>query len=236
MAFFDNLKLIRKKTQYSITYKDKLLLSVKPEVLGLIIKDYSTQKFLKELSKLIKSKDIDNEFISEGMLLVSAYTTRKKRYYRNTKITKIKNSDKEFLHFIKASKLIKKHQVSPKLFLDAQIKGMAFLNEGAGIFPKPSQLATSGAEDRLIQHMANEGLTDTGETAINRIKITRDDKETALMENPKFVEYYEKMEDGSANLVEAYFIHDCMLARKGRVTKMVDEYIEKLKDRSKIDE
>ena len=224
MAFFDNFKLIRKQKSYSITYKKRSFINVKGEVLGVIIRDYATKKFLKDLSGLNKDSNIDTELLSRAMVLGKAYIDRKKKFFRNKKLNTIDPKSKEFQSIIKASKIMDKHRVAPKFYIDAQVDGLKFLNDGQGGFPTVSQLCTSGAEDRLVKAMYENGLNDE-EQEVVKIKLSRDDKETPLMENPTFIEYYESIEQNTASLREAYYVHDCMLARKGRVTTLITDYI-----------
>lgn len=229
MAFFDNFKVIKKKTQYSLMYKDNLLASIKPSVLGQLVKDYATKKFLKELAGLAPTKDIDSDIKNRALVLSRIYTEKKRNYHKNKNIRMIDSNSKEFAKFVKAVGIINRHKVTPKFFLNSQIKGLGFVNGGNGVFPSPAQLCSASAEDRLIKIMHEDGLCD-GPSDFSRIELSYSDKNTPLMENPKFVAIYEKIKDESATRREAAYIEDCMIARNGRVTKTVRDYIEKFED------
>ena len=227
MAFFDNFKLVRTKTGYAVKYKGETLARFNPKTFASIIKDHATKNLLKELTSMVEITDVDASLTVKAKQLEKLYTARRKKFYRNKNLKHITEKSSDFKHFVKAIEIINSHKVSYKQFLDAQIKGLAFVNDGKGVFPKPSQLSSAGAEERLLNSM-QEYESENNEEVIVRRKLTYSDKETPLMENPSFVAAFNKIRNGNATLKDAYFVYDCMLYRNGKVTKMVREYVENL--------
>lgn len=235
MKFLENFNITKKSENYSIKYKDKTLALVSIGVLADIIVDHSKKAFLEKI--LASANTVRNNSNAEikALQLEKLYTRLKKTKHRNKNIANITKSSKEFKHFVKAVDIIKRHKVTNQEFLEAQIRGLQFLNDGRGQFPKPNHLSTHTAEDRLLDYLESK-TTRTIKGSVERIKLTVNDRETQLMENDRFVAKWELFEDGKADLRDMYFIHDCMMARNGRVTKKVKEYILGLEEANEKDE
>lgn len=229
MAFFDDFRLVKTKTGYSVKYKNEMLVRVSAKVIGELIRDYATQEFLMDLTSLVTIEKIDDKVTTKARQLEKLYTTRRRKYYKNKNLKRIAEKSPDFKHIIKAIKIIEVNKVTYKQFLDSQIEGLAFVNNGQGVFPKPSQLSNTGAEERLLIGM-KDFVDNNDAQAIKRQKLTVSDKETPLMENPNFVSAYDKIRSQTASLKEAYFVNDCMLHRNGKVTQLIKGYISQLEE------
>jgi len=227
MGFFDKFKLVKQKSGYVVRYCDKTFITIRPEILKHIIKDHVSKKFVTELAGFVKPQDVSKKINISAKRLLSLYNKSRKKYFKNKNISDIKIDSKDFTYFLRASSIIKQHGTTNEVFLKSQLDGLSFINEGQGQFPKPNQLATSKAEDRLVDSLYNQSLDNDPN---NRIELKKEDRETELMKNPKFVSIYNKMEKNKASLREANFVHDCMLARKGSVTSFVTDYIDELEE------
>lgn len=235
MGFFDRFKLVRTKKQdkVSVKYGTKTLAVVYLGTLAQLVTDTCTERFRKMIIESEAGVEFDerqDKVTRIAMRLAKVYTASKRKWYKNKKVLPINSNGFEFTHFKKAARIILTHKVTEKEFMEAQIKGLEFVNDGVGTFPKPSMLATVGAEDRLLSHMPQKD--DDGVIIKKKEKeifLTKYDYETPLMENPRFVEHYEKLTEGTADLPAANYLKKCMIARKGRASKKIEEYIEKLK-------
>lgn len=228
MEFFEYFKLIKTQTGYSVKYKNETLLRVNPIVMGGIIRDYATQNFIQQISLLLDVKGINEDVKKRAKQLEKLYTNKRKQFYKNKNLKHITEKTKDFMHFVKAIAIIDSMGVTYKQFLDAQIGGLAFVNNGNGVFPKPSQLQGANAEERMLQALKSTG-EENSISSVKRISMTYEDKNTPLMENPRFVAAFNKIEKTkNASLKEALFVADCMLQRNGRVTDLVRQYIYKI--------
>lgn len=226
MDFFKDFKLVKKKTVFAITYKNKSFININREVLAELVLSKSTVAFKKELAMKDSTLFERSPLESKALQLEKTYTSAKKKFFRNNKVRNYTPKDPEFKHFIKAVAILKRHGSTNREFIDSQIEGLAF----AKTFPKPSQLVTIGAEDRLVKYMHKDIRKNDVEN-IERIEISHNDRNTPLMENPKFVAKWKKLDKGTATLQDAYYIEDCMIARKGgKVTRKVLNYISKLEE------
>lgn len=229
LAFFDSFKLLNKKSGFVVSYKGDTLITVKPNILKSVLLDNLSKKVLTEIASKITPSANNKKTNTNAMKLLAVYNNERRIFHHNKRIKDLSIKDKGFAYFIKASELMDIHKVTAKTFIQAQINGLGFINEGNGIFPKVSQLATLAAEERLLKFIQTE-TTVNNPTKVNRIELNRSDKETELMKNPRFVSRYDKVLEDVGTLQDAYFVHDCMLHRKGRVTKKIENYIEELLD------
>lgn len=230
MDFFENFKLVRKKDNFAVKYKNRTVVLLNKAVFKSILLDNITQGFKKELGLVEASliKGSPNE--SKALQLEKTYTIARRKYFKNKKIRNYTPKDKEFIFFVKAITIIQRHNSNNRAFIDAQVEGLSF----AKTFPKPNQLATMAAEERLVKY-THEGKVRNDVEHIERIKLSYDDKNTPLMENPRFVAAWKKLEADKATLQEAYFIEDCMISRKeGKVTKKVTDYINAMEKGKKL--
>ena len=227
MAFFDSFTLLKKKSGIVVQYKKSTLATIKPDVLRDMILDHIPKKVLQEAVEHITPSAITRKSNTLAIKLMTEYNARRKKYHGNRRIKEFTSKSREFKYFVQAAEIMKNHRIHAGPFLDAQIKGLSFVNDGAGTFPKPNQLATVNAEERVLAALQTE-VKRNDPTEVERLDLRHSDRETELMQNPRFVSRYNKLKDGTATLQDAYFVHDCMLERKGNVTQFVTEYIEDL--------
>ena len=227
MAFFDNFKLVKQKSGIVVKYKTSTFITIKPAILTDVVLDHLPKKVIQEAASRIvpSSKMTKNNTLAVKLMV--AYNRKRKDFYKRPRLKDFTSKSKEFKYFVQAAELLKIHRVLPDAFIEAQVKGLSFVNNGEGVFPKPQQLATTEAEERLLRETHTESKKNNPED-VQRLDLKPSDRETELMQNPRFVSRYEKMKDKSATLQDAYFVQDCMLERKGRVTQFVSEYIEDL--------
>ena len=219
MKFFEDFSVTEKATQYSVKYRGENLLSVNKKGL---------QFALANLLNDEKKEDIDidyanNNYVQAGKL-VKIYGDAKKAFYNNKKLkVDYTSSSPEFKFFCQAVDIIHNNNVSYDVFIDAQVSGLAFVSSGKGVFPKPNQLCTAQAEDRLLNH-----IRDNNPNTIKAEIISREDYSVPLNENEKFLNYSKKIMEGTATLKEARYVQKLYLIRKRKTSKRVDAYIVKL--------
>ena len=227
---FSKFKLIKSSKDspkfYKLKYGSHVLALIDKKVLASICVHWMSSDFLKtlgihELMRSSGSLNVENK----AMQLEKAYTSQRRKFMRNKRIKGYTEKDKEFKHFTIASEIIERNQCNNIDFLKAQVEGLRFTKT----FPKPTHLSTRAAEDRLIDYLFKRGGGDVVE--INRLPLIPADRSTPLMENHRFTVRWDKLEQDKATLEDAYFIHDCMMARKeGLVTDRVKNYIKKLEE------
>ena len=227
MRFFEKFELVKKKKMYSIKYDGEVLALVSIKTLSHIIVNHVSKEIGEAILKQGVKKLENTPLESKALQLEKVYTKERKKFHRNKNIKSYTPKDKEFSNFIKAVEIIRRHDVSYEDFIKAQVKGLKFANNKRGIYPKTNHLCTMGAEERLLDYLQETRGTGNSEE-IERIDLKHFDKTTPLMENPQFVAKWEKLDGGKADLRDAYYIKDCMIARNGRVTKVVRDYIANL--------
>ena len=227
MGFFSDFTLIKNKRGYVVRYGGDPLMQIYSKSFVQVFKDYASQKFINDMVPLSTNERKDDVSKDVASKLEKYYTIRKRDYYGNKKIKRIEHTSTDYAHFLKASQIVRNHEVSVKDFLDAQMAGLSFVNDGEGTFPKPAQLSSSGSEDRLVVYISDK-TSDKKPKEEKRLELTRYDRENELKSNPKFMDRYEKVKNNKATLQDAYFVHDCMIVRKDYATPMVNKYIEKL--------
>jgi len=232
--FLALLDIQEKPDKLTVYYNKKSLLTIRTEALKQLIVDTGS-KDLKDMFfdqfqvESTLKQNAESPVIAKALVLVNEYTLMKKKFYGIANASKITKSSKEFPDFVKAYQTILSLQTTSTEFLAAQVKGLEFANNGNGAFPKPSMLHGANAEDRFFNYRKSKEDKSLKEHNQKPIYITAKDKETALMENPRFVEAYEKVKDGKATMAEAEFVKLLMIERKGKATSMVLAYIKKLK-------
>ncbi len=227
MGFFDEFKLVKKKSGVVVKYKTATLMTINPKTFQDLIYDHLSKKMIEEISSRITPSSTSRKTNSLAIKLLAAYNSMRKEYYKNPRLKNFVVKSKEYKYFVQASEFLSTHNVTPESFLNAQVEGLSFVNNGAGTFPKPNQLATLEAEERLMKSTFAES-TKKDIANVKRLELNRSDRDTPLMENSRFVSRYNKVKNKTANLQDTYFVYDCMLERKGNVTSTVNDYLEGL--------
>lgn len=225
LALFNDLKLGKdKRGNVKILYLGKALLVLNVNVAFEIFKDYSTKAFLRKVAKLVAPEAVTDDSMSKAIIIESAYTKLKRKFYKRNNIKNIVKTTTEFRYFIKVAEIIEEYDVTPLQYLEAQVNGLSFADNGKGTFPKPNQLANDNAVTRLLDFQRDDEVVN-GENFIPE-KLTYDDKNTPVMENPRFVRNYKRVQDDTATLKEATFCHDVMMVVRSKSSRLVVDYID----------
>lgn len=241
-----DLTVKKLKTGYSVKYDNKTLLNINMDTVTTLLADLLTKKQVRKLVKdLAEIKGLSGEAVPKkktkkdrvtdlACQMVNLYTKLKRKHYRNKGIQPITKKDKEFSHFMKAAAMCVALDVDTSTFLSAQITGLAFANKGKGIFPNPNHLSTQNAQNRVLEQLDGADCDEeetTGKKEIQTVKLNESDKKLPLNDNPRFKRAYNRLMEGDATLSEAYFVEDCMTARKGYITEKVDKAIRLLESK-----
>jgi len=183
----------------------------------------------KHLKRWIDIPTIDDYKDSEIEVLASqlarAYVKIKSKYYLKKKIKKILPSQRQFQYFIKAAEIYKTHRVKNfSTFFNAQIKGLKWIQNGQGVFPRPMHLGSQGAEDRLLEYLDSKKKK-------KHVIVTEKEKQTNLHDNEIYFVRCFKVKDGIADLNETLYVKELQEIRLGRVKDYVKRHLKKLKYR-----
>lgn len=177
----------------------------------------------KTKKKKTKKEEKNKERIVKAKQLEKAYRKSKAKFYKRSidRVKEIKPNFSEFVHFEKAVDIVERNETKIKVFMKAQIEGLKFVGGGTGTFPKVNQLSTDGAEQRVLEYLRKQNL--------ETVELTEQEKTTDLLQNRKYKMLHRKIKNGDANLMEALYVRECQIARRGETQKMVEEYIQQLK-------
>ena len=141
-----------------------------------------------------------------------------KKYKENTKrrVTPNFEDKKTFNYFVKAVELIKKHDVSFKVFLDAQIDGLSFVKEN-NFFPKPCNLCTPESENRLIDYLEKK-------TKVQKVEEGFSIHDIDLENNDKYKSCLKLIKKKMAGLDQTEYVYFLQLACLESVDDFVTEY------------
>lgn len=228
------IKIKTEKKHFILLYRGKpfvkILRDMIPEFYEDLKKDIGFNIGVEEKKKR-KKKVIPRKTITEqkkrtqALQLAKRYASMLAKWskFKKGKVPVVSAGSKDFKHLLSAVDIINRHGVKNKVFLNAQIEGLKFANDGKGIFPKINQLSTTNAELRLVDYLKKDV------EAQIRTELTESEKLTPLQENKLYVERYEKVRQGSATYLEGLYVRNCILARRGRVPKDIMKDIEALK-------
>lgn len=133
------------------------------------------------------SENIATEEDTEINGLIATYDRYKSKFYKRNVTKSITKSNKDYKYFREALAIIKRHGVESRTYIEAQMKGLEFANT----FPKPSQLSTTGAEERLLDYLRTVDVEGTQEQQ-------EQDADT-------YKAYFKKIKDGTATIKEAKY-------------------------------
>ncbi len=215
--------------------RDKLIIKFKGKSLATVSK-----KVLEQLCKEALGQDIViSNTDKKALQLGSDFNKLRKQYYKNkVRNTIFTTKHKDFKHLLSALEIIEKLETTNLKFLKGQLKGLEFVNGNQGIFPKVSQLSTTGAEERAISYLEDIGefrhntFEDSDLTIVNgEVTISEKDRNTGLNNNLRYTNLLKKLNKGEASLDEAKYLKLCRKARKGSVGPVISKYIKKLKNK-----
>jgi hypothetical protein len=214
------LTIVNEEQAITLEYCGRKLLSIDKETLVDFTKEYT-----KDLKK--------DENTVRAIRLAKKYLKAKCKFYSKPSKVKYDSKHKDIRHFKKAIEIMDGLNIKENDYLQAQIDGLQFVQGGRGIFPKPNQLATEGAEDRAIQYLDSKGLIHHGNAELTDDKkglmITSTDYKTPLKQNKQYMDLLKKLKEGTATMDEAIYLKNVRKARKGSAGPLITEYITKLK-------
>lgn len=196
---------------------DLALLDIPVSEDELLLQIAQAYRRIKKISKLT------SKLHRHAMKLSKVYVVRKRKFFGRT-IKPITSKSKDFKLFIAAANLMRKYKLRPSEFMDAQLEGLKFVNDGKGTFPSAKQLSTQGAEDRLLAHISKE----KSKSEIHADgSLTNEDKSVPLGKNPKYLQLVDKMNAGEATLQDALYLRKCRLFHRGISSPILEAYIDK---------
>jgi hypothetical protein len=170
---------------------------------------------------------VSNLGYKNGLKIVKEKIAKKKKPVRATIDSRgIFPSDPEFKHFILAIAIIKRHDVTYKKFIQAQIEGLSFADGGKGIFPKPSHLSTDGAESRLLEFLRDDEIN--GGRKIIEVNISPKERATPLSENSKYKKFKKAVKDETADLQETLYVRELQVSWNNKPQKFVEKHLNRL--------
>lgn len=180
--------------------------------------------------KKVKRKKIEVSAIVEkkACKLAKQYISQKRKFYKRGKnsFKPIERKSDQFKnHFVPAAQMIIEHGVKIKTFLNAQVDGLNFVNDGIGTFPKPNQLSTDSAESRLMEYIRKQNFDDV------HVELSEKDKNTVLQDNRLYCARYKKFNEDKATLKEALYIRECQLCRLDEVEEKIEIYLKTLRNK-----
>jgi hypothetical protein len=161
------------------------------------------------LHSITSEADSDGGRDYEMEKFLEVYNNCKSQFYKRRVTTTIKKNHKDYRCMKEALDIIKRHGVQFKEYIDAQIAGLSF----AGHFPKPSQLNTPNAEERLLDYLKSVDEHGTQEEIENDAKrysvvVKKIKEHAATIGDAKFAARYEKKKHGDIkSITKAYLIH-----------------------------
>lgn len=171
--------------------------------------------------KTAMQREQEKELIIEAKQFSRCYTKMKKKYYKVRAIGEIREGTPEFKKCIGAVKICKRHNVSYLKFIKSQVEGLKW----TGKFPELNVMPTDGAETRLLEYISSGGTEDS---APIRVTMTKEERETPLNANDRYIACICYIRAKTATLEQAIYAKECQLARVGKVAKYVEDYIDKL--------
>ena len=159
--------------------------------------------------------------MKKAIQLSRLYAKRRKKFYKHSTLKSYPTTGKDFKHFIDAVDIIIQNGTTIKIFLNAQIEGLKFAQDGNGIFPKENHLSSSGAENRLLDYIQSKDL--------ENIELTDEEKTKPLQQNELYKKRFTKVQKKTASLFEALYVQECQYARTEAAQNFVINYIKKLR-------
>lgn len=201
------------------------LMTIKKEGILHFLSGYLTQKDLERVNSIrVRDTSIDEEDL-RVQTLIRTYYAHKRAFYGNKKliVTEIQRGSQPYKAFARALHIIDTNEVTFDQFMKAQIKGLAF----AGAFPKPSQLCTEGAEERVLKTLVVKDAVKDSRV----MKLAPDDYNLALNKNNRFQGVYARViKKEKVSVEELIYCRDVIIARGKKVPDTINLLIEKLRD------
>lgn len=241
----EDLKFSRSQGKIHLKYKGKQLAVVAETVLFQLLLDAAPSSFLKDLAT-ITGVEATPEVNSKAVIkLATVYSyerlvglNKNPTSMADAKVIELTNkllSDKKTVSdFKKALLIMRDAQIRDcSVFIKAQIEGLKFVNDGKGTFPKPSQLTTANALNRVFDFVASSNPV-TSENKSERPKQywyfnKETDGSLGLQQNEKYKEVLSKIESETATIDECIYAQKCFSSRRnGQSYPKIDNYVKKI--------
>jgi hypothetical protein len=170
--------------------------------------------FMKKVDVKKKKKKEENPVKLRAESFMNFYAEQYKENMKGRRCPTFKKNDGNYHHFLKAAKIIAKHECTFDDFLKAQIEGLKFTKT----FPKPGNLSTPQAETRLHDYLQQK----------ERTWLTNEEIEKPLLKNERYVDFLERIKLGVAEAYQAIYVANCQYDRRGTVQEVVKKYLKKL--------
>lgn len=151
--------------------------------------------------------------------LAKVYAKAKAGYHKIKVGRTLSETHKDYSHFYLAIDIIERVGCSYTEFIEAQVKGLAFVEKGKGVFPKVNQLSTDGAENRILDFLRDNNISQDSNYL----------RDTPLNENDDYIDAWFDFQDKKATLKQMRYIKKAQKARDGEVMKKVKVEIKRLK-------
>lgn len=192
-------------------YNDELLAVVKKSVLSKFLEGDKPKEIVKE-KKPTGKKSVDS--------FIKHYQQAKDKFFGRKLPRTITEKSKEYKVFKEATELARELDINLKQYIQAQIKGLAFVDNGRGQFPKPTQLVGQNAIDRALDYLRQTEVTESD------IELSNIDTWKPLDENTKYQNVMKKIDNQTATLSEAYYAKKVQKHWNGKASMDVEVYIE----------
>lgn len=191
-----------------------------------LIEAKENTKTARKPKKKTPAQEADADLAANALQLARCYSKLKKTFYHTAAVKEILPGEKAFGYFLDAVRLLKQHKVNYRKFLKAQIHGLSWMNNGKGMFPRPSHLTGEGAETRLLEYL-KDTVTDSHDDVVS-VSISPEDRRTQLQDNRRYVALAHKVKDRIADLEETVYVRELQAIRLGKVKPWVESHLERL--------
>jgi hypothetical protein len=188
-----------------------------------VVKKTTLQKFL-EGDTLVPKKRPQPTTKKTLESFIKYYLQMKDKFYNKKLPKNITEKSKDYKFFKDGLKLARELEMNPKQYIKAQIRGLSFVDNGRGQFPKPSQLVGDNAMNRALDYLR--------ETSVNEDEIELASWETyrALEDNTKYQTILKRIEKQTATLSEAYYVKKLQEHWNSKASMEVEVYIELMEE------
>jgi len=155
MKMVEGIKAKITKDKVSLIYNKKVFLVLGREAFA---------------SLLNVDMDFPDENDQEIDKFIATYNHAKEKFYKRKFSKTFKKTDKEYRCFAEALDILKRHDVEYNTYIQSQVDGLEF----AKVFPKPCQLNTTKAEERLLDYLRKvdvEGTAEQNELELSAYKV-----------------------------------------------------------------
>lgn len=244
----DDLAFSRSSGKVHLKYKGKQLAVIAETVLYQLLLDAAPASFLKDLAKVAGVESSVPAYSEAVIKLATVYSYERlvglgksPTGLSDEKVLalthKLLSDKKTVADFKKALLIMRDAEIKDcQVFIKAQVEGLQFVNGGKGTFPKPSQLTTANALNRVFDFTAKTTMIDVVD---DQQKIEKPkgywyfnhhtDGQLGLNKNQKYKEVLSKIDSATATLEECVYAQKCFSARRdGKPYAKIEDYIKKI--------